>query len=81
MPGKKTRLGPYRLPDSRKVGLGDTRDDLARRAKRYLRELAVGRSVVEDPDSEVRQSPKRSSNVSLPDRSPGREDSRDDDED
>jgi hypothetical protein len=65
MPGKK-RVGPFRLPQepldrepqAQKTKIGDSRVVLARRAKKHLRDVAAGRVVVEDPDSEVRQSPR-----------------------
>jgi hypothetical protein len=67
MPGKK-RVGPFRMPEepaartgaggSQKIKPADSRVVLARRAKKHLRDVAVGRVVVDDPDSEVRQAPR-----------------------
>jgi hypothetical protein len=67
MLGRKS-VGPFRLPQeplareppapARKAGLGDSRRVLARRAKKHLRDVAAGRVVVQDLDSEVRQLPR-----------------------
>ncbi len=74
MPGKKMKVGSYRLPEGlrpeglrpkdRKASAGDARDKLARRAKRHLQGLSSGRREVVDPDTEIRQAPRQASPAS-----------------